>query len=165
MLTPKYVYSLYRAKEITKNVYNNIINSIKLQKRMNTIFMNSRNSKISDPHRLFINLSDKINSKETQIFKTYQTESYKQTESYNHTNILNHTNVALLLQKTKILKTHRLFNKTLFSLCPSLCLLRLVLPVTFLNGRVFSFFEHSTPQILNVTSDHSCRIQQLRFLV
>ena len=71
MLTPKYVYSLYRAKEITKNVYNNIINSIKLQKRMNTIFMNSRNSKISDPHRLFINLSDKINSKETQTFKTY----------------------------------------------------------------------------------------------
>ena len=28
---------------------------------MNTIFMNSKNSKISDPHRLLLNLTDKIN--------------------------------------------------------------------------------------------------------
>ena len=28
---------------------------------MDTIFMNSENSKISDPHRLLLNLSDKIN--------------------------------------------------------------------------------------------------------
>ena len=28
---------------------------------MNTIFMNSENSKTSDPHRLFLNLTDKIN--------------------------------------------------------------------------------------------------------
>ena len=28
---------------------------------MDTIFMNSTNSKTSDPHRLLINLSDKIN--------------------------------------------------------------------------------------------------------
>ena len=28
------IYSLYRAKEITKNVYNNIMNSIKLLNRM-----------------------------------------------------------------------------------------------------------------------------------
>ena len=27
---------------------------------MNTIFKNSKNSKISDPHRLLLNLSDKI---------------------------------------------------------------------------------------------------------
>ena len=27
---------------------------------MNTIFMNSKNSKISDPHRLLLNLTDKI---------------------------------------------------------------------------------------------------------
>ena len=27
---------------------------------MNTIFMNSKNSKASDPHRLLLNLTDKI---------------------------------------------------------------------------------------------------------
>ena len=30
---------------------------------MDTIFMNSRNSKTFDPHRLLLNLTDKINSK------------------------------------------------------------------------------------------------------
>ena len=30
---------------------------------MNTIFMNSKNSKTYDPHRLLINLTDKIDSK------------------------------------------------------------------------------------------------------
>ena len=34
------------------------MNSIKLDS-MNTIFMNSENSKISDPHRLLLNLSGK----------------------------------------------------------------------------------------------------------
>ena len=28
---------------------------------MDTIFMNSKNSKISEPHRLLVNLTDKIN--------------------------------------------------------------------------------------------------------
>ena len=28
---------------------------------MNTIFMNSKNNKTSEPHRLLINLADKIN--------------------------------------------------------------------------------------------------------
>ena len=50
------VYSLYGEKEITKKVYNNIMNSIKSQNRMDTIFMNSRNSKASDTHRLLLNL-------------------------------------------------------------------------------------------------------------
>ena len=35
------------------------MNSIKLQNRIDTIFMNSENSKISDPHRLLLNLTDK----------------------------------------------------------------------------------------------------------
>ena len=53
--------SLYQAKEITKKVYNNIMNSIKVYyKNMNTIFINSKNSKTSDPHRLLCNLTDKI---------------------------------------------------------------------------------------------------------
>ena len=57
------IYSLYRVKESTKNVYNNIMNSIKLQNRMDTIFMNSINVKTSGPHRLLLNLSDKTDLK------------------------------------------------------------------------------------------------------
>ena len=30
---------------------------------MNTIFMNSKNGKTSDPHRLLLNLTDKIDGK------------------------------------------------------------------------------------------------------
>ena len=36
------------------------MNSIKLQNITDTIFMNSRNSKTSDPNRLLLNLSDQI---------------------------------------------------------------------------------------------------------
>ena len=39
------------------------MNLIKLQNRMDTVFMNSGNSKTSDPHRLLQNLSGKINLK------------------------------------------------------------------------------------------------------
>ena len=35
---------------------------------MNTIFMNSENSKTSDPHRLLLNLSDKINLKRSDKY-------------------------------------------------------------------------------------------------
>ena len=38
-------YSLYWLEEITKKVYKNILKSIKLYNRMDTIFMNSENSK------------------------------------------------------------------------------------------------------------------------
>ena len=37
------------------------MNSIKLQNTMDPIFMNSGNSKTSNPHRLLLHLSDKIN--------------------------------------------------------------------------------------------------------
>ena len=30
---------------------------------MNTMFMNSKNSKTSDPHRLLLNLTDRLNKK------------------------------------------------------------------------------------------------------
>ena len=36
------------------------MNSIKLWNRVDTIFINSKNSKTSNPHRLLLNLSDKI---------------------------------------------------------------------------------------------------------
>ena len=55
------LYSLSRAKEITKKAYKNILNSINVLYKMDTIFMISRNSKTSDPHRLLLNLLDKIN--------------------------------------------------------------------------------------------------------
>ena len=57
------IYSLHREKEVTQKVYDNIINSTKLLNRMDTIFMNSGNSKSSDPHRLLLNLSYKIDLK------------------------------------------------------------------------------------------------------
>ena len=55
------IYSLYQEKGIAKKVYNNIMNSIKLRNRVNIIFMDFKNSKPSDPHRLLLNLLDKIN--------------------------------------------------------------------------------------------------------
>ena len=35
---------------------------------MNTIFMHSKNSKTSDPHRLLLNLRDKINLKRSDKY-------------------------------------------------------------------------------------------------
>ena len=35
------------------------MNAIKLQNRMDAVFMNSKNSKTSDPHRLLLNLTEK----------------------------------------------------------------------------------------------------------
>ena len=35
---------------------------------MDTIFMNSENSKTSDPHKLLLNLSDKINLKRSDKY-------------------------------------------------------------------------------------------------
>ena len=63
------IYYLYQGKEITKNVYDNIKNLINLSKRMDAIFMNSGNSKTSDPYRLLLNLSDiiKIKSKDKYV--------------------------------------------------------------------------------------------------
>ena len=44
------------------------MNSIKLQHRMDTIFMNSKNSETSDPHRLLLNLIDKMNLKRSDKY-------------------------------------------------------------------------------------------------
>ena len=41
------------------------MNSIKLENRVDIIFMNSENSKTSDPHRLLLILIDKINLKKS----------------------------------------------------------------------------------------------------
>ena len=42
-------------------MHSNKTNSINVQCKMNTIFMNSQNSKTSDPPRMLLNLLDKIN--------------------------------------------------------------------------------------------------------
>ena len=62
------IYSLYQEKEIAKKVYNNIKSSINLQNRMDTMFMNSKNSGTSDPHTLLLNLTDKINLKRSDKY-------------------------------------------------------------------------------------------------
>ena len=49
-----------------------MINSVKLQNRMHTMFMNSKNNKTYDPHRLLLNLSDKINLKKVINMLLYQ---------------------------------------------------------------------------------------------
>ena len=53
----KIIHSLHHEKELTKKVYGNLIS-----------FMNLKNSKTSDPHRLFINLENKINLKRTDKY-------------------------------------------------------------------------------------------------
>ena len=63
--------SLHQAKETynmvnAKKVYNNTMNSIKLQSKMETIFMNSQNSEPSEPYRLLLNLLDKKNLKRNE---------------------------------------------------------------------------------------------------
>ena len=62
------IYCLYWANEVTEKVYNNIMNSTKLWNRVDTIFMNSENSKTSDPQRLLLNLSDKINLRQSHKY-------------------------------------------------------------------------------------------------
>ena len=54
---------MHREKEVTKKVYHNIINSIELYNRRETIFMNSENGGTSDPCRLLLNLTNKLNLK------------------------------------------------------------------------------------------------------
>ena len=52
-------------KEITKKVYNNIMKLIKWYNKMDTIFVNFKNRGTSDPHRLLLSLTEKINLKKS----------------------------------------------------------------------------------------------------
>ena len=58
---------------------------------MDTIFMNSRNSKTSDPHRLLLNLSDKIDLKSSDKYVALSNLSiyYTWKNIKNHTKIIN----------------------------------------------------------------------------
>ena len=52
---------------------------------MDTTFMSSENNKTSDPHRLLINLPDKIKVREVTNILLYQKKKYKK----NHKKIIN----------------------------------------------------------------------------
>ena len=65
------IYCLYQ-KKVTKTGQNNIMNSINLLNRMDTIFMNSKNNKTSEPDRLLHNLSNKINLKKVINMSLHQ---------------------------------------------------------------------------------------------
>ena len=60
------VYSLYQSKEITKKVYNDIIKSIKVSYKIDTIFINSENSRTSEYHVLIVKLNDKLDLRRGQ---------------------------------------------------------------------------------------------------
>ena len=57
------LYSLYRSKVLIKTVYNNLIKSIRALRyiyKMETLFMNSKNSKTNEPNRFKYDLIDKL---------------------------------------------------------------------------------------------------------
>ena len=60
------VCSLYQSKEVTKKVYDNIIKSIKIECKMDTIFMNSKNSSTSEYQVLILKLADKLDLRRGQ---------------------------------------------------------------------------------------------------
>ena len=58
------LYSLYRSKQLTEQLYKSLVDIIY---DMETIFMNTENSKTSEPHRFKLDLTDKLNLKNPNI--------------------------------------------------------------------------------------------------
>ena len=59
---------MHQSKEITKKVYNNILKSIKVQyKNIDTLFINSENSRTSEYHALLLKLVDILDLRSSQI--------------------------------------------------------------------------------------------------
>ena len=54
------LYSLYRSKQLKEQLYKSLVDIIC---NMETIFMNTENSKTSEPHRFKLDLTDKLNLK------------------------------------------------------------------------------------------------------
>ena len=54
------LYSLYRSKQLTEQLYKSLVDIIY---NMETIFMNTENSKTSEPHKFKFDLTDKLNLK------------------------------------------------------------------------------------------------------
>ena len=53
-------YSLHRSKKLTKQLYKSLVN---IFSKMETIFINTKNSKTNEPHKFRLSLSDKFNLK------------------------------------------------------------------------------------------------------
>ena len=63
------LYSLYRSKVLTKTVYNNLNKSIHAYHyiyKMETFFMNTKNSKTNEPNRFKYGLIDKLDLKKSK---------------------------------------------------------------------------------------------------
>ena len=58
---------------------------------MDSLFMNSKNSGISDPHRLLLNLTDKINLKRSDKYVALSTLAFTlhKKNKKNHTKLIN----------------------------------------------------------------------------
>ena len=54
------LYSLYRSKKLTKNIYKALVDIVQ---KMETNFMNTENSGTSELHRFKLDLTDKLNLK------------------------------------------------------------------------------------------------------
>ena len=82
---------MYRAKEITKKVFNDKNEFNKVIKQNEYIFINSENSKTFDPHRLLLNLLNKTNLKRSENMLLYQTLAFTIHEKIrkSHTKIMN----------------------------------------------------------------------------
>ena len=55
----KIIYSLHQVNEVTKKTFNNIMKSIEIRCKMDTIFIKSENRQTSDAHRLVLDHADK----------------------------------------------------------------------------------------------------------
>ena len=78
-------YLLYQSKEITKKVYNNILDPSNY--KMDTIFMNLENSKTSEQHILILKLTNKLDLRIGEKIITLSNLSIY----YTWKNIKNHT--------------------------------------------------------------------------
>ena len=88
-------------KKITKKVYNNIMNSVKVQYKMDTIFLNSKNSKTSKSFKILLNLADKIDFKRSDTYVALPNLSiYYTRKTIKNVIITININYQLIKQKT-----------------------------------------------------------------
>ena len=90
-----------KQKKITKKVYNNIMNSVKVQYKMDTIFLNSKNSKTSKSFKILLNLADKIDFKRSDTYVALPNLSiYYTRKTIKNVIITININYQLIKQKT-----------------------------------------------------------------
>ena len=90
----KYVKShifCIKQKKLLEKYTRKLMNSIKLKNGMDTIFMNSENSNTSDPRKLLLNVSNKINFNRSDKYVALSNLSilYARKNSYSHTGLIN----------------------------------------------------------------------------